>query len=662
MAAPQIDIEVAKIGTISTADFAGLLGGLHQEGASVGGLCQQNLTAPGDNLKVMDIKQIVELAPLAKASDTHDAAQCKFQISLNPWSDVDLSVIRESLIQTGASHKPGPFASIFAEGIWFKQFKVQAPRACQNSIFIACPDKALRLATPWSAPVLACESRGAGLAGLGERSPLEPQAEFGRRLSTSGAQLLKLMAGDGVDNDRFGMSVAVSSDGARVVVGAVYYYYEDWEVIVHGSVYVLDGATGERLLKFVASDGAADDSFGESVAVSSDGARVVVGNKYDDDQGDKSGSVYVLDGATGERLLKLVASDGAADDWFGSSVAVSSDGARVVVGAVGEGSGSGSVYVLDGATGETLLKLVASDGAYFDFFGSSVAVSSDGARVVVGARGDDDQGSGSGSVYVLDGATGETLLKLVASDGANFDYFGSSVAVSSDGARVVVGACGDGDQGYNSGSVYVLDGATGERLLKLVASDGTADDLFGSSVAVSSDGARVVVGARGDDDQGSGSGSVYVLDGATGERLLKLVASDGAAYDFFGSSVAVSSDGARVVVGAYGDDDQGDSSGSAYVLDFTEVLAFMWLRTAMNYQYKNGGTLQEVLKKLWAQGGIRRLYQGLFPWAIFQAPLSRFGDVAANDMVLGVTGALLPSLPVSVATFFASMSGALFRI
>lgn len=104
-------------------------------------------------------------------------------------------------------------------------------------------------------------------------------------------------------------------------------------------------------------------------------------------------------------------------------------------------------------------------------------------------------------------------------------------------------------------------------------------------------------------------------------------------------------------------------SGSAGFLAGTvQVMAFMWLRTTMNYQYKNGGTFLEVLKKLWAQGGIRRLYQGLFPWAIFQAPLSRFGDVAANDMVLGVTGALFPSLPVSLATFFASMSGAIFRI
>ncbi|CAK0811400.1 unnamed protein product [Prorocentrum cordatum] len=403
--------------------------------------------------------------------------------------------------------------------------------------------------------------------------PREPQAEFGRRLSTSGAQLLKLLAGDGVDSHWFGTSVAVSSDGARVVVGAVYYYYYDdvqREPITFGSAYVLDGTTGESLLKLVASDGPTGDRFGISVAVSSDGARVVVGNDKDDVY---SGSAYVLDGATGERLLKLVASDGAARDNFGDSVAVSSDGARVVVGATGDddqGTNSGSAYVFDGTTGERLLKLVASDGVEGDLFGYSVAVSSDGARVVVGAFRDDDQGADSGSAYVLDGATGERLLKLVASDGAAGDSFGYSVAVSSDGARVVVGAYRDDDQGYDSGSVYVLDGATGERLLKLVVSDGAYDDWFGYSVAVSSDGARVVVGSKRDDDQGWGSGSACVFDGTTGERLLKLVASDGAALDYFGYSVAVSSDGARVVVGAYYDDDQGYNSGSAYVFDFTE--------------------------------------------------------------------------------------------
>ncbi|CAK0822479.1 unnamed protein product [Prorocentrum cordatum] len=212
-------------------------------------------------------------------------------------------------------------------------------------------------------------ARPTGLEGSASGRPREPQAEFGRRQATSGEQLLKLLGSDGIEYHWFGKSVAISSDGARVVVGANYYDDQDTH---SGSAYVLDGATGERLLKLVASDGAGYDKFGTSVAVSSDG-------------GFDSGSAYVLDGATGDffgisvavssdgarvvvgawgdRLLKLVASDGAAGDYFGISVAVSSDG------------------------------LVASDGAGYEQFGNSVAVSSDGARVVVGAYYDDDQGT-----------------------------------------------------------------------------------------------------------------------------------------------------------------------------------------------------------------------------------------------------------------------------
>merc|ERR1712203_435630 len=104
-------------------------------------------------------------------------------------------------------------------------------------------------------------------------------------------------------------------------------------------------------------------------------------------------------------------------------------------------------------------------------------------------------------------------------------------------------------------------------------------------------------------------------------------------------------------------------SGSAgFVAGTVQVLAFMWLRTAMNYQYKFGGSLVEVVTKLYKEGGFARFYKGLFPWAIFQAPLSRFGDVASNDMVLGVMGTLFPQLPVSVTTFLGSMSGAMFRV
>lgn len=104
-------------------------------------------------------------------------------------------------------------------------------------------------------------------------------------------------------------------------------------------------------------------------------------------------------------------------------------------------------------------------------------------------------------------------------------------------------------------------------------------------------------------------------------------------------------------------------SGSAgFVAGTMQVIAFMWLRTVMNYQYKNGGSFMEVLKKLWAEGGLARLYRGMWPWAIFQNPLSRFGDVASNEVVLSVTGNLFPHLSVAVTTWIGSITSALFRV
>ena len=102
---------------------------------------------------------------------------------------------------------------------------------------------------------------------------------------------------------------------------------------------------------------------------------------------------------------------------------------------------------------------------------------------------------------------------------------------------------------------------------KLTASDGATGDNFGWSVAVSGDGNSVVIGARYDDDRGSNSGSAYVFtrSGSSWTQQAKLTASDGAASDNFGWSVAVSGDGSTAVIGAHGDDDRGDGSGSAYI-------------------------------------------------------------------------------------------------
>ena len=194
---------------------------------------------------------------------------------------------------------------------------------------------------------------------------------------------------------------------------------------------------------------------------------------------------------------------------------------------------------------------------FASFIGSSA--SGGGAsspRIVVGSFFDDDGGSASGSAYIynLDG-TGE--VKVTASDAASGDRLGISVAVGSN--KIVIGAYADDDDGTSSGSAYIYN-IDGTNEVKLTASDAAGGDFFGESVSIGSN--KIVVGARSNDDDGTSSGSVYVynLDG-TGE--VKITASDGAQYDSFGNSVAVGND--KIVVGSYGDDDGGSTSGSVYV-------------------------------------------------------------------------------------------------
>ena len=186
---------------------------------------------------------------------------------------------------------------------------------------------------------------------------------------------------------------------------------------------------------------------------------------------------------------------------------------------------------------------------------------------LIGAYGDGDNGSYSGSAYVFhrSGSTWSQQAKLIASDGAAFDWFGHSVSISGDYA--LVGAPDDDDNGSNSGSAYVFQrsGSTWTQQAKLIASDGAADDRFGFSVSISGD--YALVGAYGDGDNGSASGSAYVFQrsDSTWTQQVKLKASDGAADDVFGYSVSISGDCA--LVGAYGDDDNGTESGSIYFFE-----------------------------------------------------------------------------------------------
>ncbi|MCB9914071.1 MAG: FG-GAP repeat protein [Planctomycetes bacterium] len=363
----------------------------------------------------------------------------------------------------------------------------------------------------------------------------------------------KLLASDGAAGDEFGFATAM--DGGVVAVGSRRSNVVGGDT---GAVYLYDAASGAQLHKLVANDPQDLDELGVSVALA--GGRVVAGAWHDDDLGGESGSAYVFDALTGAQLLKLHANDGAAGDEFGCAVAI--DGTLLAVGAKRDddkGQDSGAVYLFDAVTGAQLLKIVPSDGAADDIFGCAVDL--DGGVVAIGAQGDDDNGPSSGSVYLFDAVTGAQLAKLHASDAATFDFFGSALAL--DAGVVAVGAWANNDFGDHSGSAYLFDAASGVQLAKLLAADGATRDHFGYAIALQ--GGVVAIGAEGDNDQAFSAGSAYLFDAGTFAQTAKLLGSDSAANDLFGSAVAI--ENGIVTVGAYHDDDLGNQSGAAYLFD-----------------------------------------------------------------------------------------------
>jgi len=391
----------------------------------------------------------------------------------------------------------------------------------------------------------------------------------------------KLLAADGAPEDYFGVSVALSGD--RALIGA---YGDGENETSAGSAYVFayDSVSGRwhEEAKLVASDGADHAHLGCSSALY--GIRALIGAEGDNDNGYFSGSAYVFayDSVSGTWLeeSKLVPSDGAAGDYFGNSVAL--HGTRALIGArsdddSGDLAGSAYVFVYDSVSGtwQEDAKLLASDGAAYNEFGRSVALSEN--QALIGAP--DINGGGPGSAYLfrydLDTGTWQEEAKLLASDAQNWDKFGESVALC--GTRALIGAYGDDDNGSNSGSAYIFEydsvSGTWQEVAKLLASHGAISDYFGGSVALS--GTSALIGAPGDDQNGYQTGSAYVFrydaKSGTWREEAWLHSSDVEVFDEFGSSVAVSE--SIALVGAAHDDDHGNESGSVYAIEFTSTLA-----------------------------------------------------------------------------------------
>lgn len=226
---------------------------------------------------------------------------------------------------------------------------------------------------------------------------------------------------------------------------------------------------------------------------------------------------------------------------------------------------SGAVDVFDAITHSHLATINNPSPANYDYFGSSVALS--GTTLVVGAKGDDTGATRAGSVYVFDLTSGIPVLFETLNNPTpeGSDLFGESVAIS--GSIVVVGAEGDESGAFASGSAYVYDVSGGSAVLLETINnpEPSENDRFGNSVAVSGD--RVVVGAHQDDTTAYDAGSVYVYDLSGGSAVLTQTLNNPDFTDGrrFGSSVAV--DGDTVVVGAPDGSTAASGAGIAYVYD-----------------------------------------------------------------------------------------------
>ncbi len=202
----------------------------------------------------------------------------------------------------------------------------------------------------------------------------------------------------------------------------------------------------------------------------------------------------------------------------------------------------------------------ASDAEAGDKFGKSSDIS--GIYAVVGAY-EDDNGTGSAYIFKWSGQNWMEECKLVASDGSPDDMFGTAVAI--DGNYIIVGAPGESN---STGAAYFFEreGTNWIELYKVAPTDGNYECSFGTSVSIS--GSNAIAGAPGLINTNNNNGSVYTytLDESVWVEDDKLVAFDGAVDDQFGYSVCIDGDNNQfyAIVGACCDDDNGWNSGSAY--------------------------------------------------------------------------------------------------
>jgi len=401
----------------------------------------------------------------------------------------------------------------------------------------------------------------------------------------------------GNNDDRFGWMVSLSDDGTRCVVTAP---RDDQgsgspTITSRGSarIYLKTGGVWafESFLVDPEPGPSPYDNFGISAMMSGDGTRVVVG-AFGNDQGspfiNNSGTVYVYNRSgttwtldTGGTINNPVPLSSA---QFGASVAINDVGDKIVIGADQADGGSPTgpndagaayVYARSGENWTLEQTLDNPNPEASDFFGAHVEMSMNGLRIEVSAPQDNLAETSSGTIYIYRRDTGGTVWSLeatIANPDVGVDVsgrFGWSARFDSAGEKLVVSnPLGNDEPQSNSGVVYVYKriGTEWIQEQKIVNPEPTGPAAygaeFGNRVVMSGDGKRILIGVWLDDPSApinTGSAYLYGIKDGVWEVEQKLLnpgkqGSPVAAYDYFGSAVALDDDGTTIGIGMYGAD------------------------------------------------------------------------------------------------------------
>jgi hypothetical protein len=376
---------------------------------------------------------------------------------------------------------------------------------------------------------------------------------------TTLVELRRIAPSDGVAGDIFGHVVSIDSLGDYIVVGSP--YAPIGANYNQGAVYIYYRSNGNytQQAKLLASDGGADDHFGTSVSINSTGNILVVGSNFAAVGSNLyQGAAYVFtrSGTTWTQRAKLTASDGTANNFFGASVAINAVGNYIAI--TSYGSTSAYIYTGSGVTWTQQAKVTPSVVLVGQ---QNLALNSAGDYLVV-----------TNSVYKRTGTTWALEQTIAAPIGSSI-YFGWSTAINDTGDCIAISDWNSTATTITSaGAVYMYSrtGTTWTLQQKLNAIVPTTGDSFGYAVSMTPDANTIMIGAIGYDPLDpaiNNAGSVYIFDkiGSTWTQQQILLAGNRVAGDGFGYTVDINSDRSTLVIGAPYTDSPVADRGTAYI-------------------------------------------------------------------------------------------------